>query len=335
MKLPALGALKSLKLPGTAVRGSGFMCINLLPDRVEVSHVVPHVLASGKERPEIKRCDSFRRVGGETGILSRLRRELSLDRYRCTTLLKSGDYQIIQVEAPNVLPAELKNAVRWRLKDMIDFPLDEATVDAVAIPSSEGAPGLGTQMLAVAARNNVIAATMKPFNDADIPLEIIDIPEFAQRNIARCVEPEGRGVALLSVDDRGGLLTFTSGGELYQHRRIDVTLSSLRGAAPGEGGGGEVRMELEGPYERLAMELQRSLDHFERQFPRVPVAKVVVAPVAGADHLRSYLASKLDLQVELLYLSEVMDFPDIVELHEPARQAQCMHTIGAAMRKEG
>ena len=334
MKLPSLGAMKGFKLHGAAARASGIVCVNLLPDRVEVSHVVPHILASGKERPEIKRCDSYRRVGGETGILSRLRRELQLDRYRCTTLLKSGDYQIIQVEAPNVLPGELKNAVRWRLKDMIDFPLAEATVDAVAIPSTEGAPGRAAQMIAVAARNNVIAATVKPFNDADIPLEIIDVPEFAQRNIARCVEPEGRSVALLSVDDRGGLLTFTSGGELYQHRRIDVTLSSLRGAAPGESAGGDVRMELEGPYERLAMELQRSLDHFERQFPRVPVAKVVVAPMAGADELRGYLANKLDLQVELLYLSEVMDFPDIVELHEPARQAQALLAIGAALRKE-
>ncbi|MGH8633120.1 MAG: pilus assembly protein PilM [Burkholderiales bacterium] len=334
MKLSALGALKSLRLPGSARLASGYMCINLLPDRVDVSHVVSHVVASGKERPEIKRCDSFRKVGGEAGLLSRLRRELQLDRYRCTTLLKSGDYQIIQVEAPNVLPHELKNAVRWRLKDMIEFPLDEATVDAVAIPSAEGAPGSAAQMLAVAARNNVIAATVKPFNDADIPLEVIDIPEFAQRNIARCIEPEGRGVALLSLDDRGGLLTFTSGGELYQHRRIDVTLASLRGAVPGQGEGGDLRMELEGPYERLVIELQRSLDHFERQFPRVAVAKLVVTPVAGADPLRSYLANKIDLPVELLYLSEVMDFPDIVDLHEPARQAQCLPAIGAALRQE-
>ena len=334
MKLPSLGALKNLKLPGSARRTPGFVCINLWPDRIDVSHVVSHVMASGKERPEIKRCDSYRKVGGEAATLTRLRRDLQLDRCRCTTVLKSGDYQIIQVEAPNVLPNEMKNAVRWRIKDMIDFPVDEATVDSVSIPGSEAVAGRAAQMLAVTARNQVIAAVVKPFNDADIPLEIIDVPEFAQRNIARCLEPEGRGVALLSLDDRGGLLTFTCGGELYQHRRIDVTLASLRGAAPGESEGAELRMELEGPYERLAVELQRSLDHFDRQFPRVGVAKLVVTPVPGADKLRSYLGNRLDLPVELLYLSEVMDFPDIVELHEPARQVQCLHAIGAALRQE-
>jgi MSHA biogenesis protein MshI len=36
--------------------------------------------------------------------------------------------------------------------------------------------------------------------------------------------------------------------------------------------------------------------------------------------------------VALLYLSEIMDFPRIPELHEPQRQAQCLQLIGAAMR---
>ncbi|MGH8700697.1 MAG: pilus assembly protein PilM [Burkholderiales bacterium] len=334
MKLPSLGALKKLKLPGSVRRMPGVMCINLWPDRVDVSHVVSHGVAPGNERPEIKRCDYYRKVGGEAAVLTRLRRDLQLERYRCTTLLKSGTYQIIQVEAPNGLPEEMKSAVRWRIKDMIDFPVDEATVDSVSIPGTEGVVGHAAQMLVVAARNPIIAAAVKPFNDADIPLEIIDIPEFAQRNIARCLEPEGRGVALLSLDDRGGLLTFTCGGELYQHRRIEVTLANLRGAGPAEEESADVRLEMEGPYERLAVELQRSIDHFDRQFPRVSVAKLILTPVPGVEKLRNFLGNRLDLPVELLYLSEVMDFPDIAELHEPARQAQCLHAIGAALRQE-
>jgi MSHA biogenesis protein MshI len=329
MKLPSLGALKNLKLPGAVRHTPGFVCINLWPDRIDVAHVV----TAGKERPEIKQCDSYRKVGGEVTTLTRLRRDLHLDRYRCTTLLKSTDYQIVQVEAPNVLPNEIKNAVRWRVKDMIDFPVNDATVDSVTIPGTEAAAGRPAQMLAVAARNQAIAAVVKPFNDADIPLEVVDVPEFAQRNIARILEPEGRGVALLSLDDRGGLLTITCGGELYQHRRIDVTLASLRGAGPGQNEGGEVKLELEGPYERLAVELQRSLDHFDRQFPRVTVAKLVVTPVPGADQLTTHLGNRLDFPVEWLYLSELMDFPDIVELHEPARQAQYLHLIGGALRE--
>lgn len=331
MKLPSLAALKNLKFPGGARRASGLVCINLWPDRVDVLHAV----TAGGARPEILRCDYYRRVGGEAAVLRRLRRELKLEQYRCATLLRRGDYQIVPVEAPNVLPTELKNAVRWRVRDMIDFPVEEATVDAVSIPGTEGPADRPAQLFAVAARNSIIASAIKPFSDADIPLEIIDVPEFAQRNVARWLEPEGRGVALLSLDEGGGLLTFTSGGELYQHRRIDVTLSSLRGAGPLElNASEELHLEEESPHERLALELQRSLDHFDRQFPRIALAKLVITPVAGADKLRAYLSERIDLPVELLDLLGVLDFHDIVELHDPARQVQCLHAIGAALREE-
>jgi MSHA biogenesis protein MshI len=85
-------------------------------------------------------------------------------------------------------------------------------------------------------------------------------------------------------------------------------------------------------YEKLVLELQRSFDHFGRQFRHVAVAKVMVTPVPGADDMREHLAANLDVQVALLYLSEIMDFPRIPELHEPQRQAQCLQLIGAAMR---
>jgi len=121
------------------------------------------------------------------------------------------------------------------------------------------------------------------------------------------------------------LLTFTCRGELYQHRRIDVSIAGLSSAFPDQ---------RAGVYERLVLELQRSLDHFDRQFHDVAVAKLVVAPVPGAEDLGEHLAANLDLPVELLFLSEIMDFPHAPDLHEPLRQAQCLPLIGAAMRQE-
>jgi MSHA biogenesis protein MshI len=305
---------------GAGARKPGWMCINLRSDRVDVSQVITR----GKARPEITRCESFRKAGDDTATLGRLRKELHLDRYRCTTLLKGGDYQMVQVDAPNVPAQEAKSAVRWRIRDLIDYPVESATIDSLFIPQAESA-GRTQQMIAVAARNEVITATVKPFNDAGISLEVIDVPELAQRNLAQCMEPEGRALALLALDQESALLTITSGGELYLHRRIDVSMANLAAAAPEERGA---------LYEKLVLELQRSFDHFGRQFRNVAVAKVMVTPVPGADDMRDHLAANLDVPVALLYLSEMMDFPRIPELHEPLRQAQCLQLIGAAMRSE-
>jgi MSHA biogenesis protein MshI len=299
----------------------GWLCINVLSQRVDVSHV----LAKGRARPEVVVCDSYRKEGDDRATLLRLRRELQLDRYRCTTLLRSGDYQMLQVEAPAVPAAEARTALRWQLKDMIDYPVEAATVDGVFIPA-EGAAARNPQMFAIAAKTELIAATFKPFGEANIPLEVIDVPELAQRNLAHSLEQEGRGLALLAFDEGGGLLTITSGGELYQYRRIDVAAANFENAST------EHRRGL---YDRVVLELQRSLDNFDRQFRHIAVAKLVVTPVPGADDMRDYLATNMDLPVVWLELSEVMDFPHIPELREPGRQAQCLRMIGAAMREDG
>lgn len=295
----------------------GWLCLNLYDDRIDLSHV----LIEGKPRPEILLCESFRKEGSDINTLKRLRRELDLELYRCITLLKTRDYQLLPVDAPNVPAAEAKNAVRWSLKDLIDYPVETAMIDAVSVPGSD-AGGRPAQMLAVAARNDAIAATVKPFSDADIALEVIDIPEFAQRNLAKKLEDEGRGLALLCFDNDGALLTFTSDGELYQARRIDV---SLRDFASGT--------NTEELYDRVALELQRSLDHFDRQFRNITVARVVLSQVPAGDQLAEYLRANLTVPVAELDMSTIVDFPGVPELRDPLRQSQCLQMIGAAMRE--
>src|SRR6185295_14478160 len=120
-----------MRLFGSGKRRPGWLCINVHPRRVDVSHV----LARGRARPEVLICDSYRKEGDDRATLARLRRELQLHRYRCTTVLRGGDYQMMQVEAPNVPEAEVKEALRWRIKDMIDYPVEAATVDGIFIPA--------------------------------------------------------------------------------------------------------------------------------------------------------------------------------------------------------
>jgi MSHA biogenesis protein MshI len=257
--------------------------------------------------------------------LEKAGKDLHCANFRCTTVLGGGDYQFLSVESPNVPREELKTAMRWRLKDILDFPVTDATYDVLDIPLDPNAPTRPQQSIfAIAARNSVIQARQKLFTQSKIRLRTIDIPEMAQRNVSAMLEPEGRGIAMLSFGEDGGLLTVSWRAELYLSRRIDVTLAQLLDADH------ERRHQS---FDKITLELQRSLDNFERQFSFISVAKLVLAP-SGAAGLEEYLSSNLYTRVETLDLGQLLDLGGNPELEGGARQQRFFVAIGAALRVE-
>ena len=255
-------------------------------------------------------------------VLEKLGKQLQAPSWRCTSLLAAGEYQLLALEAPAVPPEERKTAVGWRLKDMLDFPLAEATIDVIDIPGDPNGVARGGSVFAVAARDSAVSRRQALYADCKIALAAIDIPEMAQRNIATLLETPGRGLAMLSFDADGGLLTMSHNGELYQARRIDVTLAQLREA------------DASAFHDRITLELQRSFDHFDRQFHYISVARLLLA-AGGADGLHAYLADNLYMPVELLDLASVFDFSAVPELLDAGAQARYFQVLGAALREEG
>ena len=256
--------------------------------------------------------------------LEKMNRDMHAQSYRNTTLLGAGEYQILTLDAPNVPPEELKTAVRWRLKDMLDFPAADATVDVIDIPADKNGPGRSQSLFAVAARNNAVAQRQALYGECKITLSVIDIPEMAQRNIAGLMETQGRGLAMLSFDGEGGLLTVTFDGELYLARRIDVTVAQLADTSDAQ------RQQY---YDKITLELQRSFDYFDRQFHFISVARLVLAPT-GSDGLHAYLADNLYMPVEALDLTALLDFSRVPDLLSAAGQARFFLALGAALRQE-
>ena len=179
-------------------------------------------------------------------------------------------------------------------------------------------------MFAVAARNSVIQAKQALFGEARFGLSVIDIPEMAQRNIAAFLEPEGRGLAVLSFGDDGGLLTITHKGELYLSRRIDVSPAQVAE---------EDFERKQATFDKITLELQRSLDHFDRQFNYVSVSKLLLAPCVSFG-LDSYLASNLYTPVENFTLEDVLDISAVPDLAQAAVQQRYFILLGAALRHE-
>jgi MSHA biogenesis protein MshI len=302
-------------------KSDGWITVSLLRDGI----CAGRVQRMGDARPVVELTAFYPADDSRSlAALERAARELKAATYRVGTMLGGGEYQMLTVEAPNVPQEELKTAVRWRLKDMLDFHVDDATIDVLDIPVDPNGMSRGHSMFAVAARNTLVQARQALFAEAELALTVIDIPEMAQRNISALLETDGRGLAMLSFDADGGLLTITFKGELYLSRRIDVTLAQL--LEPDTD-----KQQL--CFDKITLELQRSLDHFDRQFNYVAVKKLLLAPT-GAPGLHEYLAANLYTPVEAMGLEDVFDLSRVPALQDVEQQRRFFLTLGAALRHE-
>lgn len=269
------------------------------------------------DKPRVTHCDSYPLEEGLVSTLSRLRQGGKLGNH-CLTLLAPNEYQFLTIEAlalPDSTPhAELNEAVRWKIKDMVDFPVTAAGVDTLPIPAQSGRQG---QLFAAAASHAVLKPKIESYAEAKLVLGTITVPEIAQRNLAGLFEAPDRALAMLSFGPKSGLLTLTCNGELYATRRIDTGAAELASD--------------KSLYERVVLDVQRTLDNFDRNFSHLSLQRLLVLPVPAADDFIAHLKDNLYQPVEALNISEGLDISATPMLANAATLSDAWLLLGTAL----
>lgn len=238
-------------------------------------------------------------------------------------VLPARDYRILPAEAPAVPPAERRLALRWQIRDQLDYPAEEAVVDGLLIPAAvEGAPA--QRMYAIAAHADTVRGWMQAARAARVALRAIDIPETALRNLAVRAAGE-RAQALLHLGLRGSRLVLVWQRELCALRQLEVSAAMLAAAAsPGERGA---------LVERIALEVQRTADAFARQFQGVRPERLWVCAEAADAALVPELAELLALPVQPFRAHEHLDIAGERGLYDAAEAVDYTLVVGAALRE--
>lgn len=269
--------------------------------------------------PRLRHCEFIAATdqsSSEALLKERLER-FGLQGRSCNLVLASDDYSLLLVEAPNVPEAELREALRWRVRDLIDFPVTEAIIDAFLVPEDKARGAKRMAYVAVVRRKTIIQAVAR-IETAKLDLSAIDIPELALRNLVEvCCDTE-RGVALVKLVPGRGSLQIIRGGDLFLARQFTL---------PYQGG---LLEDL--PADALVLELQRSLDYFERQMRQPPPGQVFLAGEnVSADKLTDEITSALPNALSLLQLSPAIEIDAEVPEHT---LSLCLDAIGAALRSQ-
>jgi MSHA biogenesis protein MshI len=283
------------------------------------------------ERPVLVGTEFVPAPTGEAraAALKHLARSHQLGRTPCTTVVQRGSYKLLLVEAPSVSSSELRAAIRWRIRDDIDFHIDDAVIDIFEAPARKGM-AKSNMLYVVVARAPTVKTHVDGLLDAGIKLGIVDVPELAFRNVASLLPEDETGVVLVDLDQQGGLVTVTARGTLYLSRTINVTREEILMASSEDG---QILTELaERILDTIVIEVQRSLDYYESYYGQAPVAGIRIGPLGKPiPGMEAYLSAQLGLNTRILDLNELLETSEPLPL---SAQTHGLSLLGAALRRE-
>jgi MSHA biogenesis protein MshI len=154
----------------------GLCCLYFLPDKL----IVTHVLRSD-QKPTITFIEASNYEPNMLrSILENIIKKHGLEGVACSWVLHSSYYQLFLLDAPAVSEAEIPLALRWQIKELIDFSPDDAVIQYFLIPSTM--PGKKKIYVAVAKKAQ-LQPVVDMISEVGFDLKYIDITELALRNI--------------------------------------------------------------------------------------------------------------------------------------------------------
>ena len=290
---------------------SGHVGLEIRPDGLSIA------IRNGAEAQQsvhvvYQPCSAAEREQALTKIIA----EHGLDGMPCRAVLPFDQYKIYPIDKPEVEASELADAARWRIKDMLDFDLDDAVSDVYSFPA-DALRGRPEQLNVVVSRRTIIENTVNLIQSSGLELESIDIADLALRNIVLQHAPESeRATAILYLRRGVGMMVFVKQEQLYLARHFDFSLESLSDPS-----------QQDSVIQYLSLEIQRSFDYFESQLGQIPPQELVLYGPDPNIPLGNMLGGSISAKITSLHLPAL-------DSQEPLDSIQCLVAAGAAMRQE-
>jgi MSHA biogenesis protein MshI len=275
------------------------------------------VVSAGKEkRGQVKTCEFLAAVGHteQAKALHSWVDQNQLQNAECFSLIARHDVQLLQLEKPAVEDAELLQAVRWKITDLINYEIDAAVVDVFQLPPSPKSPV--SYINAVVANEAVVSRYVDSVRQSGLKLVAIDVHDLVTKNYCRIFDLSESTVAILQLSDKAGQVSIYHNQDLYVARDFKIGLLDL-----------ESSEDDESTFDALLLELQRSMDYFESTYGLGMVQQMLIFPHTGAtSRMAKYVQN---------YVGFDLGFVDVsVEKNSGLEQieAHCFAAYCAALR---
>lgn len=276
------------------------------------------VLAKVKPVLQILKCQYF---GGDFRVqqdsLTSFVEQHQQQRADCYGVLSLDDYQLMLIDKPKVAASEIGESVRWLVKDLIDFPVEDAVVDFFPAPTRVGQP---EKVYVVITRLRWLTSVAAIIAKAGLNLKNVNIAALAIRNILSSLHIVGNSVVLLMKEAEHYHILVVKDQLIYLERKLEFSAQS------------ELNSQMFELFcSELVAELQRSIDFYQNRDKTIPI-KIFLDPTLGQNQkLVQFIETALALRVEILGINKWVGSTEEIPLDG---KNNCLSVIGEALGLE-
>lgn len=235
----------------------------------------------------------------------------------CYGVLSLDDYQLMLLEKPKVADNEIGESVRWLVKDLIDFPIEEAVIDFFPAPTRVGQPA---KIYVVIARLPWLTTIAALIAEVGLNLKRMDIAALAICNVLGALHIVGNSAVLLVKEGEHYYILVVKDQLIYLERKLEFSSQ------------GELNPQMFELFcSELVAELQRSIDFYQNREKTIPV-KIFLDPTLGQDQkLIQCIETALNLRIAVLDIHQWLSRTEEIPLDG---KANCLSVIGEALGLE-
>ena len=220
----------------------------------------------------------------------------------CSLVLSVGSYQVLLVEAPPVPESELAAALRWKVKDLLQLPLESALIDGFLLPD-DAYRGRQKMAYTVAVEKAPLQLLVNRLEKVGVSVDRVLIPEILAGQFVNGALLKEQTDIVLVIGRSKSFLNISSGGSIYLTRSITVNEETLVT-------NNDTELSV-GGFEDFLLELQRSRDYFESQIGKGVVGRVLIMPTQNnIDPICDAIRERLSITVEAIPVDSMIDAAD-------------------------
>ncbi len=259
--------------------------------------------------------------------------KLGLEGVSATIVLVSGQYNMMHVERPKVSDEELNDAVKWKIKEYLSYPVEEAVVETFSIPGLDAQARAANWVYAVITRKQLIQDLVDIIQESGLELYAIDIPEFALRNLVALEDGDVQSTGVLMIDHDESLFVLVRDDVMFLTRGFEIGYEDVMAPLQDADDGGLSLEGLHPAHENTILQIQRSLDYFDGHFAQAQVSRILLLPAEPAmDAVVDMLKTNTGLRVGTFDLTQYLELdPDL----DQQLIGSSLFAIGASLRSAG